>query len=112
MIYSKFLGFSHSLIYNLSAEYDGIISPLAGENTSGIIIRVAIGCGASFLENLRIIRRLANLRIVVGSGAAELRLIESQARTFTGHRVTTTTIGPHPQFLRALQVQVGAALDG
>jgi hypothetical protein len=66
------------------AEGDGVIGVVAGEGGGGVVVGVAVGLGAGGLEELRVLGRVAGVRVAVGAVAAVLGGPERLARAAAG----------------------------
>ncbi|KAH0455182.1 hypothetical protein IEQ34_015214 [Dendrobium chrysotoxum] len=72
------------------AEGDDVIDAGgACESRSSVIISIAVSSWASVLEDLRVRRRFASVRISISSAAAELRLAEGVAGALARHALPT-----------------------
>lgn len=92
------------------AEGDDVIGGGAGEDAAWIVVSVAIGGGASLLEDLRIRRRLAGHRIRVQPFAAVLVCAKHVARAPAPHHAAPSS--PHCQLLRAARPEVPVTPGG
>ncbi|BAT06568.1 Os08g0548650, partial [Oryza sativa Japonica Group] len=75
------------------AEGDGVIGVVAGEGGGGVVVGVAVGFRARRLEELRVLGRVAGVRVAVGAIAAVLRSAERLAGAAASAAIVGAELG-------------------
>lgn len=86
------------------AECDDVVPPRAGRDARGVVERVGVCLGASRLEDPRVSRRFARLRVPEAPRAAVPRRVECEAGALAGH--DPVIVRPDLKSHRAHHVQV------